>query len=137
AACRTAAPPPPAAPPVIPAPAEWRALDGSFKVTAQTAITVSPDARAEWTAHYFADLVARTRGLSLPVVRTAAPRSISFALDAGDGVTSDEGYELSVSRDGIKVSASDPRGLLYGAVTLWQLLTADASRSGPVRLAAV
>jgi hexosaminidase len=35
------------------------------------------------------------------------------------------------------VSARDPRGLLYGAVTLWQLLTADAAGSGPVHLAAV
>jgi len=123
--------------PVIPAPTDWRSLDGIFTVTARTTISAGPDAKAEWTAHYFADLLARTRGLSLPVVRTAAPRAISFALDAGDGVSSDEGYVLRVSRDGIKVSARDPRGLLYGAVTLWQLLTADTARSKSIRLAAV
>ncbi|HWW63079.1 MAG TPA: beta-N-acetylhexosaminidase, partial [Thermoanaerobaculia bacterium] len=115
-------------------PAEWRALDGSFTVTARTAISAPRDAKAEWTARYFADLVARTRGLSLRVVSAPAPRSISFAFD--DRITAGEGYELRVARDGITVSARDPRGLLYGAVTLWQLLTADAGK-GAVKLAAV
>ncbi len=127
AACRTAAPPSPPVLPVIPAPADPRALRGAFTVTPQTAIFVR-DANAEWTARYFADLLARTRGLSLPVVRTPAARSISFALDAGDRVRSDEGYELRITRRGIAVSARDPRGLLYGAITLWQLLTADGTR---------
>jgi hexosaminidase len=133
-ACRTAAP----VLPVIPAPAEWRALHGSFTVTEQTVISVPRDAKVEWTARYFADLLKRTRWLSLPVVPAdgaPAPNAISFALH--DRVTSDEGYELRVSPAGITVSARDPRGLLYGAVTLWQMLTADASLSGPVRLAAV
>jgi hexosaminidase len=121
--------------PVIPAPAEWQARNGSFTVTPRTAISVAHDPKVEWTARYFADLLARTRGLSLPVVTAPAPASISFALDAR--VPSDEGYELRVTPAGITVSARDPRGLLYGAVTLWQLLTADASRTGPARPAAV
>jgi hexosaminidase len=120
--------------PVIPAPAESRSLDGSFTVTAQTAIVVPRDAKADWTARYFANLLARTRGLSLPVTQTVSDRAISFALS--DRVTSDEGYELRVTPEGITVLARDRRGLLYGAVTLWQLLTPDASR-GPVTLAAV
>jgi hexosaminidase len=124
-------------PSVIPAPAEWRALNGSFTVTSQTAISVPrDDAKVEWTARYFADLLARTRELSLPVVTGPATHSISFALDAGDRVASDEGYELRVTHEGITVSARDPRGLLYGAVTLWQLLTTDTG-TGPVRLAAM
>ena len=133
AACRTVSTMPERELPVIPAPAEWRALDGHFTVTPKTAISVPADAKVEWTARYFADLVARTRGLTLPVVRAPAP--ISFALD--QRVASDEGYELRVSRAGIAVSARTPRGLLYGAVTLWQLMTADASRSSRIRVAAV
>jgi hexosaminidase len=127
--------------PVIPAPAEAQALDGSFTVTAHTAISVPRDAKVEWTARYFAGLLARTRHLSLRVVQAEsarpAPASIAFALDAGDRVGSEEGYELRVSPEGITVSARDPRGLLYGAVTLWQLLTADPASSGPVHLRAV
>jgi hexosaminidase len=134
-ACRTV-PPSSNALSVIPAPAEWRALDGSFTVTSQTPISVPrDDAKVEWTARYFAGLVTRTRGLSLPVVTAPAAHSISFTLD--DRVASDEGYELRVAPAGITVSARDPRGLLYGAVTLWQLLTANASSTGPVRLAAM
>ena len=126
-ACRSTAP----APSVIPAPANWQPATGSFKVTARTPVVFSKD--AEWTARYFADLLARTRGLSLQVRNVAAVRSISFALD--ERITSDEGYELRVMPAGITVSARDSRGLLYGAVTLWQLMTADASR-GAVRLTA-
>jgi len=135
-ACRTVPSVPVAPPSVIPAPAEWRALDGTFTVMARTAISI-PSGREEWTARYFADLVARTRGLSLPVVRTPAAKAISFSLDAGDRIASDEGYELRITPSGITVSARDPRGLFYGAVTLWQLLTADAPHTGPVRLAGV
>jgi len=134
--CKTAPAP---APSVIPEPAEWRALRGTFTVTPQTVISVSEDTNVDWTARYFADLLARTSGLTLPVARAATPpaASIAFALDPSARITSDEGYELRVSPAGVTVSARDPRGLLYGAVTLWQLLTADGSRSGPIRLAAV
>jgi hexosaminidase len=138
--CRTGTPTPTVVLPVIPAPAESRALDGGFTVTEKTVISVPNDAKVQWTARYFADLLARTRGLSLPIVQTLSARSagsISFGLDAGDRVKSDEGYELSISPAGIAVSARDPRGLLYGAVTLWQLLTADRPLSGPIRLSAV
>ena len=124
-------------PPVIPAPAEWHVSRGNFTVTANTAITVADDPRLEWTARYFADLLSRTRGLSLPVEHTTKSPSIAFALDAADRVTSDEGYQLRVAPEGITVSARDPRGLLYGAITLWQLLTADASKSTSIQLAAM
>jgi hexosaminidase len=117
--CRTAAPP---EVPVIPAPAEVRSMRGGFTVTAQTAIAAN-DPRVEWTARYFADLLARTRGLTLPVERTSSAPAIAFALD--DRIAADEGYELRVTSRGVSVTARDPRGLLYGAVTLWQLLTVD------------
>jgi hexosaminidase len=133
-ACRTTTAP---ILPVVPAPAESQALHGSFTVTEKTVISVPSDARVEWTARYFADLLARTRGLSLPIVRSPAKGSISFTLDAGNRLKADEAYELRVAREGITVSARDPRGLFYGAVTLWQLLTADSARSTPIRLAAV
>src|SRR5438552_1411291 len=95
AACQTTSirPVPSAAVPVIPAPADVQALRGSFTVTSRTAIFVPHDAKVEWTARYFADLLARTRGLSLPLVHAPASGAISFALDAGQSVPSDEGYQ--------------------------------------------
>ncbi|HEX7154362.1 MAG TPA: beta-N-acetylhexosaminidase [Thermoanaerobaculia bacterium] len=111
--------------PVVPTPAEWQAQDGSFRVSSATVI--SAGAKADWTARYFADLVAKTPGVTLPVKRatkTPPAGSISFDLDAtASRVPSDEGYELHVSPERITVSARHARGLLYGAVTLWQLLT--------------
>ncbi len=47
---------------------------------------------------------------------------------------SPEAYSLDVTDDGITVRASDPRGLFYGAVTLWQLATADAADAGPAKI---
>src|ERR1700726_755075 len=41
-----------------------------------------------------------------------------------------EAYTLEVRPDRIIAAASDPRGLLYAAVTLWQLCTAGAAEEG-------
>lgn len=131
ASCSTA---PASAPSVIPAPAEWHALPGSFTVNEKTVIVA--DESAHWTALYFGDLLGRTRDIALEVERTSNAPAITFVLDA-TSVASDEGYVLRVAPDGIKVSARDPRGLLYGAVTLWQMLTADASTAHSIRLAAI
>ncbi len=50
-----------------------------------------------------------------------------------------EGYAIDVSADHIVLSASDPRGLLYAAVTLWQLGTSHeaSTNEGIVTIPAV
>jgi hexosaminidase len=131
-ACGERAPPPPPAGPtpisvsVIPAPREIAAEQGSFSVTPDTRVTFA-DGASEATARQFVALVRQTRGIVLPVdgpASTSARDVISFELGAPASEKDPEGYSLRVSPARIVVAASDARGLFYGAVTLWQLLTA-------------
>ncbi len=56
-------------------------------------------------------------------------RAITFALDRAAPVG--EGYSRSITRDAVIVRAREARGLFYGAVSLWQLVTANPASSGP------
>jgi hexosaminidase len=117
---------PTSTPQIIPAPAEMTPAAGEFKLTQQTKVLFARDADSERVAAYFADLVRRTGGATFPVqprVDAAARNAISFELTRADSSAAAEGYRLVVTPERIVVSANDPRGLLYGAVTLWQLLT--------------
>ncbi|MGH8244299.1 MAG: beta-N-acetylhexosaminidase, partial [Steroidobacteraceae bacterium] len=95
------------------------------------------DARAAPVARYLAELLARTRGLRLETAEpSGAGGGIRLVLVAPKG-DSPEAYAIDVSEDGVEIRAGDPRGLFYGAVTLWQLATADGAESGPAEIAAV
>jgi len=129
---------PRAAIPVIPLPAQVRAVAGSFTVDEHTVIVpASHDAATRQSAAYFSDLLARTRGLRLKVVDDGAgSNAIVFARDAKAAVAHAEGYTLDVTAKGIRIGARDDAGVFYGAVTLWQMLTPDAAQ-GAVRVPAV
>ncbi|MGH8232746.1 MAG: family 20 glycosylhydrolase [Rhodanobacteraceae bacterium] len=122
--------------PIIPVPAQavWEA--GYFRVADRTVISVRPGNRkADWAAHYLAQLVARTRGLNLSVrIQDSAPRNaIRLALDPHAPETHAQGYVLDVGPRGIRVLARSQAGLFYGAVSVWQLLTPDNGH-GPVKV---
>jgi hexosaminidase len=119
---------------VIPAPAHVNPGSGSFRVDATVMLRVPPrDRDAEAAAHYLADLWTRTNGLTLALQAGNAAGhtpTIEFERRGGYG---DEAYVIEVTPSRIIVSASSAAGLLYGAVTLWQLLPA---RSGGGEIAA-
>ena len=126
---------------VVPLPAHIEWLDGNFRVTAGTRLVAGSSQDERWIAHYFADLLHRTRGETLRVVsNSAASRAhgdIRFAIDRAAGTTAPESYALVVRPEGVTVSARDRRGLYYGAVTLWQLLGVDAGRKLPATIRSV
>lgn len=114
------------APALLPRPAHIAVQAGRFDLTAATPLVAAADdggARnaalrlAEWMA-------AAGRPLQAPVPRADGP-AIRFARTPGLAA---EGYRLRIDADGATVSASDDSGLLYGAVTLWQL----AGTPGPL-----
>jgi len=75
-------------------------------------------------ADRFVRLVAKTRGLQLQTMASVPARAaITFQLDPRASVVGDAGYRIVVDNRAIRVSARSPRGVFYGAVTLWQLLT--------------
>ncbi len=133
-------PPPAAQPAVIPAPERAERLGGEFSLTTQTRITSGGGADSQRVARYFADLLRRSRGFRLPVGEQPDPApaqgGIAFHIDR-DADASPEAYSLSIQPQGVTVSAPDPRGLLYGAVTLWQLTRPGAGDAAPVSIPAM
>jgi hexosaminidase len=109
-------------PDIIPAPTEAFSDEGEFLLNPSTPIVAGGAAKP--VAGYFADLVQRTRGLELTVRDAADESTPSVTFELSGTVQTPEGYALLVKPDGILVMAQDERGLLYGAVSLWQLMTA-------------
>ncbi|MGQ0835325.1 MAG: beta-N-acetylhexosaminidase, partial [Gammaproteobacteria bacterium] len=127
----------PAPPSVIPAVAVVELGTGTFPVGAGIRMHVPSDPEVERIAQYFADLVARTRGIQLGIARedaTPPAGAIAFVIDTRPSGASAESYELAISSERIVISARAPRGLFYGAMTLWQLLTATDATGRAVTL---
>lgn len=149
-ACATTPVPPPVATapsgatvplPLIPMPASVTRAPGHFVLRQGAPLLVRSDnVQALAVARQFVALLAQTRGIHLDL-RPAGDASdghdaIVLKLDHGDLLSpGDEGYRLSVDDDRIEIDARDPRGLFYGTVTLWQLLTPDASRASSATVA--
>jgi hexosaminidase len=115
-------------PPIIPAPAEAFPEAGQFALSATTPVIASGDAAA--IANYFTDLVKRTKGIDLAVREKGDESTPGITFEVSGTVKTPEGYALIVKPEGILVMAHDNRGLLYGAVSLWQLLTAAPASNG-------
>jgi hexosaminidase len=106
---------------VIPQPARIESRPGVFAIRADTRLSIPRDPRAARVARYFASLLQETRGIKL--TGTGGGHSIVFKL-APAPASNPEAYFLDITPERVVASASDPRGLLYAAVTLWQLCTA-------------
>ena len=128
----------PAPPPVqvIPLPASVVPGNGRFRLDDGVHI-LTPDARAAPVARYLTELLARTRGIRLEAPGVGEPRGAIRLLLEPAAPKSPEAYRVDVTADGIEVRAADSRGLFYGAVTVWQLATADGAPSGPAEIAAL
>ncbi len=110
---------------LLPAPQSLTAAEGGFTLTAASGIAIpASDAGARNAADRLADLLSRSGG---PKLTVRAGGTIRFERVPGIAA---EGYRLTTTSSGATISASDDAGLLYGAVTLWQL--ARPARSGSV-----
>lgn len=128
---KPAAPTPAAPVTVIPKPRKVESGAGEFVITANTRVVFGDGAEGERIGRYFIDLVQRTYGVALtPGASGNTPDQnlIRFELTAGGSAAGAERYSLQSSPSRIVVSAGDSRGLLYGAVTLWQLLSRQGQR---------
>ena len=111
-----------AAPPkLLPMPREMTESRGSFTLSSSTGIRVSPNDRgAAAAASYLRDLLVRSNGISLTIGHAAA--AVRFVRRPGFAA---EGYAVESTRNGVIISASTDAGLLYGAVTVWQLASGE------------
>lgn len=124
---------------LIPAPAQVKRGDGSFRIAIDTVVSVAQgDAPARDAANHLVQLLRDTRGLDLAVREesTPSPASIRLQLDSQSPVTQAEGYTLDVDAQGLRIRARDAAGLFYGAISAWQLASADAG-SGAAEIPAV
>jgi hexosaminidase len=94
-------------------------------------VTPRGDAGARTAAAFLEDLARRSRGLLLRPGPQRGHSAVVFARIAGPADS--EAYRLRIGDGRIRIEASSDAGLLYGAVTLWQLMTAEPGR-GPVTL---
>ncbi|MBL8266862.1 beta-N-acetylhexosaminidase [Steroidobacter sp.] len=123
---------------LIPWPASVEPDGGSFTLEPETQLIYEGDARVRAVAHYFGELMERTRGLRPVIVQGSAQqapkRSVVFALGGSGGP---EAYRLEVSSKLVQVTAPDARGLFNGAVTLWQLASLQSTTVPEVRIPGV
>lgn len=123
---------------IVPNPASIVAGSGVFVVSGQTALVIPPhDAGARSAAAFLSDLLDRTKAVH--VKRSlGSPRGEIIELQRGPVPTAGlESYRLEVRTDRILIRAPTDAGLLYGALTLWQLLppgTAGQSVTVPAML---
>src|SRR5436190_10493287 len=118
---------------VIPNPAVVRCARGAFAWRDDTPIVVpARDAEARRAAERLASLLERTRGLH-PAIVEGEPRDGAVAFTRTE--TSPESYRIDADARHAAVAAGDASGLLYGAITLWQL--APTMGQGAFALAAV
>jgi hexosaminidase len=108
---------------IIPVPTSVTTAAGRFAFTADTPIAFASESAA--AARFFVDLVGKTRGWALKTVPDSTGAVVRFELSE-DATLGEEGYRLTVSPDRVRVTARTQRGLFYGGVSLWQLLTSDA-----------
>jgi N-acetyl-beta-hexosaminidase len=106
---------------LIPFPAHLAMQSGQFVVDDRTPLIFDKaDADCARIAATFADLVRRTRGLTL-VAQPGGTRGIVIRRLADSNATGKEAYRLEVTPAGVTISASQTAGLFYGTITLWQL----------------
>ena len=121
--------------PIIPVPAELIPSQGALLVRSGTAISApAGDAAALSAARLLAGQVKQTRGLELHA-REGGSGAIILVRDPS--VTAAEGYVLTVTPKGARIAAKDDAGLLYGAMTMAQLLSPDAAFGKPVKVPAL
>ena len=114
---------------VIPEPLSVAPAAGPRLIIAEGA-PILAEARDREAAQELADLALRSRGLHLSLRGGHGP-AVRLVRS---GRAAPESYVLTVRADGARIEASDDAGLFYGAVTLWQLMTADGGK-GPASLA--
>ncbi len=118
---------------IIPMPLSVAAAGGTFVLSAEAGIQVDPaTAEVKAIGQYLADAINRSTGYALEVLTTdagPAKGSISLALSGADPALGDEGYELTITPELVKLAANQPAGLFHGVQTIRQLLPAAIESS--------
>jgi hexosaminidase len=118
---------------IIPRPVSEHATGGTFILSAEAGIIIEP-ATDELKAigQYLADAINPATGYALKVQETnSAPArgNIHMALTGAAPALGDEGYELTITPELVRLVANQPAGLFHGVQTIRQLLPAAINSS--------
>jgi hexosaminidase len=98
---------------------------GDFRITALTTIVGDGDVGGQLAA-----ILRPATGFALPVSTRPATDAITLQREPGHG---DEGYRLTIRRDGVELRATERAGLFNGVQTLRQLLPSAIEADTPRR----
>ena len=110
---------------LIPKPTSIFASTGAFIVSSNAKIILQKEnAELAFIGSLLSAYLGQAGGLELEICGpNAAQGTGNFQLMlSGDTSLGEEGYELSITTDSVRLSASCPAGLFYGVQTLRQLL---------------
>jgi len=123
---------------LIPRPVAVTSNNETFQLSEDASILVTGDApEAMAVAHYLSDKLKPATGFQIAVGKKEGdvkPGYIYLELLA-DSSLGNEGYELNITKESIKLLAHKPAGLFYGVQTICQLLpesveSSDLQKSG-------
>ena len=117
---------------LIPKPASISESEGNFVFSANTIILLqTEDSETALIAKLLATSLGEVNGYEIPVIEQGSDRgkgAIYLSLNADESL-GEEGYELSITTDSIRLNANCPAGLFYGVQTIRQLLPINSSEA--------
>jgi hexosaminidase len=111
-------------PALVPKPRKVVPGEGEFRIAADVTMVCHEDDRLAFAASWLSGRLSRTFDAEVKAKRVdRAPERHGIFLELATGQTAPppEGYRLVVTPHQATITASDPSGVLYGAVTLLQL----------------
>lgn len=111
---------------ILPSPADVKKSDGEFLFTPQTVISVENEEQ-RISAQLFADLFQVSAGFR-PTVSVGSTGNALVRLET-DPALAPEAYRLSITTQGIGISAAGKAGFFYALQTLRQMLPAEIEYS--------
>ena len=122
---------------IIPKPAKMEVHRGVYVVGLGTKVYLGvEDSGVRRVGEYLSTLLSSSMGRTVPVPVAGGTgrhrNSIHLSLKA-PGMLGPEGYEMSVSPDAIRISATTVAGLFYGVQTLRQMLPPEIQSHAPAK----
>jgi hexosaminidase len=114
---------------VIPKPVSANATGKSFMLTGKTTIVADSSSELGAIADYLAENLKTVTGLSLNTGSGTEGNTIILSLNGGTSSLGNEGYEMQIDEQQIKITANKPAGIFYAVQTLRQIIADKDDKS--------